>query len=365
MPALCGCAPQPPRLTLTHGPTPHTAVAVTGLSASQWQALQALPDDRAERSRLLRLELGPPNGAAPFMLGSHRLEHRSIVFEPEFPLQRGQAYRAIFDPSTLGEPDAQPLQLRFTVARLEQPAPRVVAVHPAGDRLPENLLKFYVHFSQAMQRGDVYRHVRLLDESDRVIELPFLELPEELWDPTGTRLTVLFDPGRVKRGLKPNEESGAVLIAGRRYTLEINGAWPDAQGRPIGSPYRKKFIAAPADRTQPDPKRWVLNPPASGTRQALAIRFNEALDRAMLEHTLIVRDTSGRALDGRIAIDEIETRWRFTPARPWQAGEHRVQVNTTLEDRAGNSIGRPFERDLSQAPATSAPPFVSLPFTPR
>ena len=32
------------------------------------------------------------------------------------------------------------------------------------------------------------------------IELPFLEIDEELWDPAMMRLTLFIDPGRIKRG---------------------------------------------------------------------------------------------------------------------------------------------------------------------
>ena len=53
---------------------------------------------------------------------------------------------------------------------------------------------------------------------------------DELWDPSQTRLTVLFDPARIKRGLVPNAQLGLPLRAGRRYRLEIDSAWPDAQG---------------------------------------------------------------------------------------------------------------------------------------
>ena len=69
-----------------------------------------------------------------------------------------------------------------------------------------------------MSRGEVYRRVRLVGEQGDV-DLPFLELGEELWDPEGRRLTLLFDPGRIKRGLKPREDAGQILQPGKRYAL--------------------------------------------------------------------------------------------------------------------------------------------------
>src|SRR5438105_1654786 len=80
----------------------------------------------------------------------------------------------------------------------------------------------------AMGRGAAYHHIRLLDATGRPVDAPFLELEEELWSNDGMRFTLLFDPGRIKRGLKPREELGPVLGAGKSYTLVIDGAWPDA-----------------------------------------------------------------------------------------------------------------------------------------
>src|SRR5262249_56091734 len=81
-------------------------------------------------------------------------------------------------------------------------------VYPSRKELPENLLRFYFHFSAPMSRGDVYQYIRLLDAAGKPIEAPFLELEQELWDESGRRFTLLIDPGRIKRGLKPREEGG-------------------------------------------------------------------------------------------------------------------------------------------------------------
>ena len=54
----------------------------------------------------------------------------------------------------------------------------------------------------------------------------------------------------------------------------------------------------------------------------------------------------GDTLLGSIVIDDGQQRWRFFPESPWQPGEYVVEVDATLEDRAGNSLGRPFEIDV-------------------
>ncbi|MCX7667077.1 MAG: hypothetical protein N2112_16210, partial [Gemmataceae bacterium] len=115
----------------------------------------------------------------------------------------------------------------YTLKRPATPPTHVVQVYPTSEMVPENLLKFYLEFSGPMKRGEVYKHVKILDAKGKPVVLPFLELDEELWDVTGTRLTLFIDPGRIKRGLKPREEDGPVLEAGERYTLEISTNWKD------------------------------------------------------------------------------------------------------------------------------------------
>jgi hypothetical protein len=51
-------------------------------------------------------------------------------------------------------------------------------------------------------------HIRLVDENGREVVDPFLPLDVAFWNDDRTRFTVFFDPGRVKRGILPNERMG-------------------------------------------------------------------------------------------------------------------------------------------------------------
>lgn len=51
-------------------------------------------------------------------------------------------------------------------------------------------------------------------------------------------------------------------------------------------------------------------------------------------------------LDGDPALGAEERQWSFVPDRPWQRGSHRLIVATTIEDLAGNNIGKTFDVDL-------------------
>jgi len=292
------------------------------------------------------------DGAVDPILGEGKVVDGAFVFEPRFPLRPGLEYVA----------RADGVETRFRIpAPPAGPATSVSGVFPGGDALPENLLRFYVHFSAPMSRGEVYRRVRLLREDGRPVDLPFLELPEELWNLEGTRVTLLFDPGRIKHGLKPREDSGPALEAGRRYVLVVDPAWPDAAGRALTAEFRKPFAVVAADETQPDPKTWTIRAPRAGSVEPLVVEFPEPLDSAMLQRCLAVPGVAGR-----VAVGPGETRWSLTPAAAWREGAHELKVDADLEDRAGNSIARPFEVDVFQKidPAV-VPRILKLPFEVR
>jgi hypothetical protein len=326
-------------------------VAVSGLAPSALENLRKAEWPVEQWSSLLAVNVLVVDGKAasvPPMLGTYRVEGETLRFTPRYPLDRGRTYVATFRPERIPRVLGPDVIATYRVPKLERPPTVVTAVAPTAGVLPENLLKFYLSFSNPMSRGEVYDRVRLLREDGRAVDLPFLRLTEELWDPSGTRLTLLIDPGRIKRGLKPREENGPVLEAGRTYTLVVDAGWPDAEGDPLGSGFRKTFKAGPADEIQPDPKTWTIAPPAAMTRDPLVLTFPEPLDRALLGSTLDLVDSKGEPVSGHIEIEANETRWRFTPEAPWAAGDYRLEVDSELEDLAGNSIRRPFEVDIQR-----------------
>ncbi len=280
-------------------------------------------------------------GAAPSvmppMAGVWRVADGRLRFEPRFPLSRGLRYRAEFRP----EGAAAVVSYFELPPDTTAPTTTVTQIFPSARVVPENQLKFYVQFSAPMSRGGIYDHIQIRDAAGRVIELAFLELGEELWDPAMTRLTLLIDPGRIKRGVKPLEDVGPVFEAGRRYSLSVGTQCRDAAGRPLREAFERKFLVAPADRTPPDPARWSVRAPAAGAREALIVEFDEPMDQA-----LALRLIGIEAVEGVAALGAEERRWTFVPDQPWQRGAHRLVVATTIEDLAGNNIGKAFDVDV-------------------
>ena len=329
-----------------------SAVSVLGLGPEVLKSLRQADwsTDRWSELLAITVDLGRPSSPGrPAMLGSYRVDGDALRFTPRYPFGAGRPYVATFRPANLpfggGGPE---VTSRHLIPRPKRAATVVTRVAPAADRVPENLLKFYLHFSAPMSRGEVYDRVRLLKDDGKPVDLPFLRLGEELWDPTGTRLTLLIDPGRIKRGLRPREEHGPVLEAGRSYTLVIDRGWPDAEGDPLGAEVRKTLRAGPPDEIQPNPRTWTIARPEPSTRAPLTLTFPEPLDRGLLESALTVVASKGEDIPGEIEVDADETRWRFTPEAPWGAGGYELQVDAELEDLAGNSIRRPFEVDVQR-----------------
>lgn len=320
----------------------------------------------AEHSRLFAVYVEAPSSTAgeplPPVAGAYRLEAGALVFEPRYPPAAGVSYWAVFEPAALGFSGAGS-SLRIDVPRPRTPPTVVEHVYPSADVLPENQLKLYVHFSAPMTRGKAYLHIDLLDDDGQEVERAFLELDQELWTRDFRRLTLLFDPGRIKTGLVPNLEEGRALIPGRMYTLVIGDEWRDASGQPLLREYRKTFRAGPFDDVAPDVATWVLRAPAGGTRDPVTAEFPEPMDHALVGGLLAIVDSLGDPIEGTVDVDRREMRWRFTPAHSWQPGAYELVAGTDLEDLAGNALNGLFEVDLREVDETEVTrEFESLPF---
>ena len=221
---------------------------------------------------------------------------------------------------------------------------RVLHVYPSTDVLPSNTLKLYIYFSAPMSRGEAWQRIQLLDENGQPLKFEFVEIQQELWDPQNTRLTVLFDPGRIKRGVLPEMQLGPPIAEGKHYTLVIDREWKDARGVPLQQGFRKSFRGGPADRTPPDPQTWRVSAPKASTSEALVVSFPKPMDYALLQRLFRVSDAHGNVA-GTVGIAQQETEWRFTPREPWKAGPYEVVFDTAIEDLSGNHIGQAFDLD--------------------
>jgi hypothetical protein len=336
---------------------------ITGLGRDTVRALAAARPTHAQWTALLKVSTGPD---APPIAGAYSVAGGAVRFTPAYPFDRGRSYQVRLDRARLpaspaGEAGA-PLVFTF-----ERPAPNlapstvVTAVYPTARVAPENLLRMYIQFSAPMSERNGVRNLQLLDDRGQPVAAPFLPLDIGFWNPDHTRFTVFFDPGRVKLGVEENERMGRALQAGRSYTLVVARDWTDGNGLKLRLPFRQSFeVGAPETRPL-DPKAWTVSPPPAGSRAPLVVSFSRPLDHGLLLSALGVLDQDG-AVAGEAEVSPGEIEWRFTPDEPWGAGDYRVAVDATLEDAAGNQLGRPFEVDTTGGRRGPEPEPASLPF---
>jgi hypothetical protein len=283
------------------------------------------------------------------MLGTYSVEGDALVFRPRFPVAAGIGYHGVFKGGG------------FVLDPPPQPAPRthVEHIYPSANVLPANTLRLYIYFSAPMSLGEAWQRIHLLDDNGSAVPDAFLELDQELWDPDHKRLTVLLDPGRIKRGLVPASEAGTPIVEGRHYTLAIDREWRDANSVPMMGGFQKAFMGGSSDRTPPAPERWRIETPKAGTSQPLVVDFPKPMDYALLQRMLEVP-----GIPGSIATDRDETEWRFTPDTPWKAGAYRLSADGTLEDICGNRLERAFDLDTRRTtPERAARKTIQVPFT--
>lgn len=326
-----------------------TQIEVSNLDATGFAKIGDWPDEQWSALLMVSVKETPEVQ----MLGSWEGDAAAqlVRFIPKFPLTPGVTYRAVFD--TAEWPSEEKVKpLISSVFRMPQPrrgAATVVAnVFPSALEVPENLLKFYLHFSAPMSGGRIYEHIHLRDENGKDVELPFLEIDEELWDPEMKRLTLFIDPGRIKREVRPLEEIGPALEEGKGFTLVIDREWLDATGAPLAKKFEHTFRVGPADRRPIVPNEWKINAPAAGSMEPLTVDFGEAMDRALALRLLRVARKDRSAVEGDVAMEDSERRWVFRPAKVWEGGMYRLVVPTTLEDLAGNNVGKAFEVEMGR-----------------
>lgn len=298
-------------------------------------------------SYLLKVEAGVPIESSlkvmlannnQSILGNLSEDGDAILFTPLISLSPGLTYKIMQAGKYIGE-----IKVPLNSSK---DAPHIVAIYPQGDALPENMLKLYLQFSHPMLTGKTLEYITILDGKDTLHNI-FLDLQPELWDTTGTILTLWLDPGRIKRGLVLNREMGNPLKKADKYQLIISSKWKDTRGLNLQA-YTKQFVAGARDSDQPNINKWYIKPPLPGTQTPLVINLKEPLDHYLLQESITVLNEQGIVLHGTIKLTSNDSVWSFTPDKLWQAGRYTLRVNSILEDLAGNNLNKVFDRDVTR-----------------
>jgi hypothetical protein len=316
----------------------------------------------ASSDRLLQVYVGSPDDCCTTktpIAGSYIAGSRSVRFLPRFNFVEGQEY--VIQVRALSEDGKQIQALTpFTI----QPenalsTPEITAVYPSGDELPENVLRFYLHFSTPMKPHVAFNYIKLVDEYGNVDDAAFMKFKQELWSEDRTRLTLLMDPGRIKRGVATNTELGPALHEGKSYQLVVDDGWPTANGNQVLPGFSKAFKVTSALRELPNTNSWQINAPTIGTKEPLSINLDRPFDHQLLYKDIKVLSLLGEEIQGTLYIEDSETEWRFQPHNAWAYAKIYIVVDGEFEDVAGNNFKDLMDRSI--AVETKDVPYISIP----
>lgn len=213
-------------------------------------------------------------------------------------------------------------------------AQTVTSIQPSAPVLPANTLRFYIAFDRPA-RGLVHqRDLELLDSKGMTVENVFMDFGQELWSPDGKRLTVLFDPGKIKRGVEAPHSELAPLKESEAYKVILGKA-------------QHVFRVGPAVRERIDPASWVIST-AGAPARSVDIKFDRVMDPALLEDQLRVEDAEGRPVAGNMRVTGGGLGVRFEPSRRFAKGNYQIHISPILEDVAGNRITETLDHAVSE-----------------
>jgi hypothetical protein len=213
-----------------------------------------------------------------------------------------------------------------------------IRISPQAKVLPANMLRFYMHFPRPGEAHFDRDQPWLLDEAEQVVQDPFLVLSQQLWSFDGRRLTVLMEPGRIKRGLGADPPHGPALVVGRSYSLVVTA---------LGQTARHTFRVSDPILEAIKETDWRIVSPAAGSLDPAVVRFDRVMDAPLCEDEIAVLTPSGEVVQTRLSIAPDGTTAQLVPSHPWRAGEYRFFASERLEDVCGNRLGEALDHDLS------------------
>jgi hypothetical protein len=301
--------------------------------------------------------------------GTYRLDNnkRIIAFIPNFPFLSNETYKANLDINLNCRKDSLSsirATLEFGKNRSDEPLTYVKKIYPTALYWPENILRFYIEFSAPIREDQALEHIRLFDANGMEQEGVFLDTARELWSTDKKQLTVLFDPGRVKKGLFAHTHYGRALKVGEQYSLMIDQNMLDARGRNLAQSFTKHFSAIDEVVAPLDPNDWKLIAPKVSTFQSLTLIFPNSLDRFLLELCINILGSDFSVLSGKVSIKKKETIWSFIPKLPWQRYAYTIRINNRLEDSSGNNLNESFDLPLENKRNVGFSSYIDKTFTP-
>ena len=273
------------------------------------------------------------------ILGTLYKENQETVFKPLVPFNTNTNYTLLFNNKVLVFSIEPAVDRRIF---------KVTAIYPHTDKVPANVLKWYIQFSTPVNPVKIYNHITFLDDAGNPINRSILNLGAPLLSQDGTLLTVWVEPGRQKQLLGPNLELGAVFTPHTTYGLQIAKTLKDQEGNALGKSHLHTFTTTLPDTKKPSLEQWKIIAPQASQLSTLKIKINDHLDYGSLINALSIQ-YEGKSLEGTLAWDGVEKLIEFTPITNWKKGSYTIYIKVTLEDTAGNNLQHLFDRPLNEA----------------
>jgi hypothetical protein len=68
----------------------------------------------------------------------------------------------------------------------------------------------------------------------------------------------------------------------------------------------------------------------------------------LLKNAVHIVGNNGKIVEGVIETAVKETVLHFTPVAAWETGDYTIEIESRLEDLAGNNLNRLFDKDLTK-----------------
>ncbi|MEQ6124024.1 hypothetical protein AAON49_07495 [Pseudotenacibaculum sp. MALMAid0570] len=300
-------------------------------------SIQILIDNKNDEYKVI---IEGENNQHP-VLGEYKKSGDYIEFIPTFPFTAEQVYEVTKN----GEDYFSFLPMQSTQT-VDYKSTELLKIYPEVDTVPENLLKMYFTFSHSIDASqNILDHIVVYDTETKETRDIFLRLENELWNKDRTEVTLWLDPGRIKKDLIPNKEHGSPLIKWRTYEIVVVENLRDINGkRIIGK--RKEFTVGNRDESKPNIQKWEITKPARDTKESIGFMFHESLDMKLFIETVRVYDSNSKVIKGEFFLSKNAKSALFIPENFWAEGKYTIEVESRLEDLAGNNLNRLFDTDL-------------------
>ncbi len=327
-------------------------------SVDEWKEMAQDPQNMGAKYLQVYVGKHPPGHQQPAIWGKYAASEHAMRFKPRFPFEFDQDYYFRFEHSQHRTEGSFRVEDRYPVTR-----PRLLSLEPQLSIVPANILRFYLYFSTPMRRNSPYQYIHLIDQQGDTVKQAFFPADPPLWDRQGKRLTLLFDPGRIKSGLDSHEAWGLALKINQQYNLVVEEKFSSYLGQTLSGPVSHSFVVGPVDAQSPQIKNWKISAPRAYSQDYLMITFDEPMDRAQAMRWIQVQQSQEKSVKGKVHFSD-EGNWVFRPDLPWEVQPYEILVNNQLEDLAGNSLRKPFEMSAGGTETMAPVGWITRPFHP-